>query len=68
MKCNAKHVSNAINEALFDVALILATGLFRARQRALLLPGNGGSSETGLDSSPESSVHSMRLGARGERL
>ena len=32
MKGKMQGVSNAVNEALFDVALILATGLFRARQ------------------------------------
>ncbi len=35
MRGRTQGIPNAVNEALFDVALILATGLFRARLRAL---------------------------------
>lgn len=68
MKGKMQRISHAVNEALFEVALILATGIFRAQQRTLLLPGNGNFSAAGLDSSPKSSVHSMGPVARGEKL
>lgn len=35
-----KSICNGVNEALFEVALILATGLFRARKRSVVLPSD----------------------------
>ena len=68
MKGKMQGVSHAVNEALFEVALILATGLFRARQRTLPMPASAGTSETGLDCPQKPSVHAMTLAARGGQL
>lgn len=68
MKGKVQGISHAVNEALFEVALILATGLFRARQRALPKLVDAGFSETGVDCSEEPSVHPMTLAARGGQL
>jgi hypothetical protein len=68
MKGKMQGVSHAVNEALFEVALILATGLFRAQQRTLPTATNVGLSETGLDCPQKPSVHTVTLAARGEQL
>lgn len=68
MKGKMQGVSNAVNEALFEVALILATGLFRARQRALPMPASARCSESGPDYPAKPGVHAMMLAARGGQL
>jgi hypothetical protein len=45
MKGRTQAITHAVNEALFDVALILATGLFRATARTLPIPEREGPAE-----------------------
>lgn len=68
MKGKGKGIAETVNEALFEVTLILATGLFRARQRMLLTPERCAFPKQGLDSSADPSVHSVGSDARGGRL
>lgn len=68
MKGKMQQVSHVINEAMFEACLILATGLFRAQRRTLLMPECHEFSERRLDSLANSSVHSMKASARGEKL
>ena len=68
MKGRTQAISHAVNEALFDVALILATGLFRARARMLPIPECHGLPEAGLVPSTNPSIHTSESKTRGEKL
>lgn len=54
-----------MSDGMFEVARILATGLVRMRRRMSV--EYSGFSETGLDSSANPSVHSLKPSARGEK-
>lgn len=65
MKDRKQTVARAVNEALFDVALILATALFRTRARTLPMPGYRGL----LESSPSDRTtnHASDSNTRGDK-
>ena len=66
MKGRTQGISHAVNEALFDVALILATGLFRASARMLPIPECQGPSET-LEPCANPHIHTSEPKTRGEK-
>ena len=59
--------STRMTPAMVEVAHILAAGVLRAKRREALRQYPGAFSETGLDSSPKRSVHSITASAGGEK-
>ena len=66
MKGRTQGISHAVNEALFDVALILATGLFRATGRMLPIP-DCQESPGKRDSCANTGIHTFKTKTRGEK-
>ena len=67
MKGRTQGISHAVNEALFDVALILATGLFRARAERSRSRNARASPKQDLTLRQNRSVHSSESKTRGEK-